>query len=107
MDLTHHSIVTIDDASTTEVDDGLSVELLPGGRRRLWVHVADPSRWVQPGSPLDLEARRRASTLYLPVGGPSLPVPDQCLRSCPCPVPDQCTDAASWLLQPFAAGVCC
>lgn len=68
VDLTHHSIVTIDDASTTEVDDGLSVEFLPGGRRRLWVHVADPSRWVQPESDLDLEARRRASTLYLPTG---------------------------------------
>ena len=68
VDLTHHAIVTIDDASTTEVDDGLSVEALPDGRRRLWVHVADPSRWVQPGSVLDLEARRRASTLYLPTG---------------------------------------
>lgn len=75
VDLTHHSIVTIDDASTTEVDDGLSVEELPDGRRRLWVHVADPSRWLQPGSDLDLEARRRASTLYLPVGGSSLKAP--------------------------------
>ncbi len=72
VDLTHHTIVTIDDASTTEVDDGLSVETLPDGRRRLWVHVADPSRWVQPGSRLDLEARRRASTMYLPSG--TLPV---------------------------------
>ena len=68
VDLTHHTIVTIDDASTTEVDDGLSVEMLPDGRRRLWVHVADPSRWVQPESDLDLEARRRASTMYLPSG---------------------------------------
>ena len=84
VDLTHHRIVTIDDASTTEVDDGLSVEELPDGRRRLWVHVADPSRWMQPGSDLDMEARRRASTLYLPVGGPSRKAPDQCLRSPPC-----------------------
>ncbi len=72
VDLTHHTIVTIDDASTTEVDDGLSVEVLPDGRKRLWVHVADPSRWVQPGSVLDLEARRRASTLYLPTGASGL-----------------------------------
>ena len=35
VDLTHHTIVTIDDASTTEVDDGLSVEALPDGRKRL------------------------------------------------------------------------
>lgn len=73
VDLTHHTIVTIDDASTTEVDDGLSVEMLPDGRRRLWVHVADPSRWVQPESDLDLEARRRASTMYLPSGTLSVP----------------------------------
>ena len=102
VDLTHHSIVTIDDASTTEVDDGLSVEELPGGRRRLWVHVADPSRWLQPGSDLDLEARRRASTLYLPVGGPSLKTSDQCLRSHPC---ERIMHAM--LLQPLALSVCC
>ena len=82
VDLTHHRIVTIDCTSTTEVDDGLSVEELPDGRRRLWVHVADPSRWLQPGSDLDLEARRRASTLYLPVGRPSPKANDQCLHSC-------------------------
>ena len=59
---------TIDDASTREIDDGLSVEALPSGARRLWVHVADPSRWVAPGSPLDLEARARGTSLYLPTG---------------------------------------
>ncbi len=69
LDLTSHRVVAIDDASTTEVDDGLSVEELPDGRTRLWVHVADPTRWLQPGSPLDLEARRRSSTMYLPTGG--------------------------------------
>ena len=68
IDLTHHTIVTIDDASTTEIDDGLSAEMLPDGRLRLWVHVADPSRWLQPGDPLDMEARRRATSLYLPTG---------------------------------------
>lgn len=73
VDLTQHDVMTIDDASTTEVDDGLSVEFLPDGRRRLWVHVADPTRWVQPGSPLDLEARRRGSTMYLPTGDSSTP----------------------------------
>lgn len=49
-----------------EVDDGLSVEQLPDGTIRLWVHVADPTRWLAPGSALDLEARARIRTLYYP-----------------------------------------
>jgi exoribonuclease-2 len=61
-------VVTIDDATTTEVDDGLSVEFLEGGRVRLWVHVADPTRWIRPEVALDMEARRRGSTIYLPTG---------------------------------------
>ncbi|KAK9915314.1 hypothetical protein WJX75_007493 [Coccomyxa subellipsoidea] len=68
LDLTHHRVVTIDDATTTEVDDGLSVEFLEGGRVRLWVHVADPTRWIRPEVALDMEARRRGSTIYLPTG---------------------------------------
>lgn len=70
-DLTHLHVVTIDDESTTEIDDGLSAEIVPGSNGdliRIWVHVADPSRWVAPDDPLDLEARRRAKTLYLPTG---------------------------------------
>lgn len=69
LDLTHLPVVTIDDAGTTEVDDGLSVEFLEGGRARLWVHVADPTRYIRPEDTLDLEARRRGSTMYLPTGG--------------------------------------
>ena len=49
LDLTHLRVYTIDDASTTEVDDGLSVERLQGGRVRLWVHVADPTRYLKVG----------------------------------------------------------
>jgi exoribonuclease-2 len=78
VDLTHHAAIAIDDASTTEVDDALSVEWLPDGRPRLWVHVADPGRWLRPGGALDLEARRRGSTMYLPTGearSSSLPLP--------------------------------
>ena len=67
-DLTHHEVVTIDDAGTRDVDDGLSVETLPSGQHRLWVHIADPSRWVNPNDALDVEARSRAKTIYLPTG---------------------------------------
>lgn len=37
-----------------QVDDGLSVEVLPDGRRRVWIHVADPTRWLQPHDLLDM-----------------------------------------------------
>ncbi len=68
LDLTHLKVYTIDDESTREIDDGLSLEELDDGRQRLWIHIADPTRLVRPGDELDLEARRRSTTLYLPTG---------------------------------------
>ncbi|TAF04438.1 MAG: RNB domain-containing ribonuclease [Nostocales cyanobacterium] len=68
LDLTHLKVYTVDDESTTEIDDGLSWETLPDGRERLWVHIADPTRWLIPEDELDLEARKRGSTVYLPTG---------------------------------------
>lgn len=68
LDLTQLKVYTIDDESTREIDDGLSLEILPDGRERLWIHIADPTRWLMPGDELDLEARRRSTTIYLPTG---------------------------------------
>lgn len=68
LDLTHLKVYTVDDASTQEIDDGLSLELLESGQQRLWIHIADPTRWLLPGDELDLEARRRCTTVYLPTG---------------------------------------
>jgi len=67
-DLTHLHVYTIDDESTREIDDGLSLEPLADGGVRLWIHIADPSRWLTLGDPLDREARRRGTTVYLPTG---------------------------------------
>lgn len=67
-DLTHLKTYTIDDESTSEIDDGLSVETLSDGRQRFWIHVADPTRLLVPNDELDLEARRRSTSLYLPTG---------------------------------------
>ncbi len=66
LDLAHLHTYTIDDAATRDIDDGLSIEWLPEGRERIWVHIADPTRWLAPGHPLDLEARRRGTSVYLP-----------------------------------------
>jgi len=68
LDLTHLKVCTIDDESTTEIDDGLSIEYLDDGTTKIWVHIADPTRLVKPEDELDLEARRRSTSLYLPTG---------------------------------------
>jgi exoribonuclease II len=68
LDLTHLKTYTIDDESTREIDDGLSIEFLENEQQRLWIHIADPTRWLLPGDELDLEARRRCTTVYLPTG---------------------------------------
>ena len=68
LDLTYLKVYTIDDESTSEIDDGLSWELLPDGRQQIWVHIADPTRWLISEDELDLEARRRGTTVYLPTG---------------------------------------
>ncbi|NEN88931.1 MAG: VacB/RNase II family 3'-5' exoribonuclease [Okeania sp. SIO3H1] len=68
LDLTHLKVYTIDDESTKEIDDGLSVEFLEDNQQKIWVHIADPTRLLTPGDELDLDARRRTTTLYLPTG---------------------------------------
>ena len=68
LDLTHLKVYTIDDESTQEIDDGLSVERIDSDQYRIWIHIADPTRLFSPGDELDLEARRRSTTLYLPTG---------------------------------------
>ncbi|MDJ0591858.1 MAG: ribonuclease R [Pleurocapsa sp. MO_226.B13] len=76
LDLTALKIYTIDDESTTEIDDGLSVEYLDDGTAKLWIHIADPTRIVNPEDELDLEARRRSTSLYLPTGMVSMFPPE-------------------------------
>ena len=56
---------TIDGDSTRDFDDALSARR-EGENIRVWVHVADVAAYVRPGSALDREARRRATSIYLP-----------------------------------------
>ncbi|MCJ2542291.1 ribonuclease catalytic domain-containing protein [Thermostichus vulcanus] len=65
-DLTQLHTYTIDDASTRDIDDALSIESWSEEQVKLWIHIADPSRWVQWGDPLDVEARKRGTSVYLP-----------------------------------------
>jgi exoribonuclease-2 len=57
---------SIDDAHTTEIDDALSVVLLPGIGSRIGIHIAAPGLAIEHGSPLDGVARARLSTVYMP-----------------------------------------
>ena len=68
VDLCGLRCVTIDDVETREIDDALGLDLDPAGRPRIWIHIADPDRLIEPASPLDQEARRRAASLYLASG---------------------------------------
>jgi exoribonuclease II len=57
---------SIDDSSTTEIDDALSVRGLGSGEVVVGVHIAAPGLAVAPGSTLDNVARQRLSTVYMP-----------------------------------------
>lgn len=73
LDLTHLEAFAIDDEGSSDPDDAISLETRGDGYR-LWVHVADVAALVPSGSELDVEARRRGATLYLPdVTVPMLP----------------------------------
>ena len=78
-DLRHFKVYTIDGESTSDIDDGISVEVLGGGvggggggdgtssaRHRYWIHIADVDRWAPRGSELLGVAERRGTSLYLP-----------------------------------------
>jgi ribonuclease R len=72
-DLTDLPTFTIDPATARDFDDAISARGEEDGLR-LWVHIADVAAHVKPGTPLDLEARRRANSTYAPgVVEPMLP----------------------------------
>lgn len=65
-DLTALDFVTIDSASTEDMDDALFVEESTDGQLLLTVAIADPTAWIVEGSKLDDAAKIRSFTNYLP-----------------------------------------
>ena len=57
---------SLDDVSTTEIDDAFSVTPISAGRFRIGVHIAAPGLGFAPGSEIDRMARERLSTVYMP-----------------------------------------
>jgi exoribonuclease II len=60
------SAFSIDDSGTTEIDDALSVTLLPSGNHQIGVHIAAPGLVIARDDSLDQLARQRMSTVYFP-----------------------------------------
>ncbi|RAM64348.1 ribonuclease II [Herbaspirillum rubrisubalbicans] len=57
---------SIDDVTTTEIDDALSVTRLPDGKLRVGIHIAAPGLAIKRGDAIDAIARARMSTVYMP-----------------------------------------
>ena len=64
LDLRDKVVITIDGASSKDLDDAVSLERDGLGRWVLGVHIADVSHYVRPGSALDLEAWERGTSVY-------------------------------------------
>ena len=73
---------TIDPSDARDFDDAISAQRLDDGTLRVWVHIADVSAHVPVGSPVDREARRRATSVYVP--GAVEPMLPQALSNAAC-----------------------
>ena len=65
VDCRQHQVVTIDPDDAKDFDDAICLQRVDQGHWKLWVHIADVSHYVKPGSALDEEARRRGNSTYL------------------------------------------
>ena len=62
----HVQAFSIDDVTTTEIDDAFSVRDLGDGKIRVGIHIAAPGMGISPGDAIDKLARERMSTVYMP-----------------------------------------
>ncbi len=65
LDCRHHQVVTIDPDDAKDFDDAICLDRVSPEQWRLWVHIADVSHYVKPGTALDKEARARGNSTYL------------------------------------------
>ena len=65
VDCRSHQVVTIDPDDAKDFDDAICLQRSGAGQWKLWVHIADVSHYVRPGSALDEEAAKRGNSTYL------------------------------------------
>ena len=65
-DLTQETIITIDPVDARDFDDAISLKRRRNGHWLLGVHIADVAHFVPQGSPVDVEAKKRGNSVYLP-----------------------------------------
>ncbi len=81
-DITDKVIVTIDPPDAKDFDDAISLEKDAKGNWMLGVHIADVSHFIPAGSPLDIEAKNRGNSVYLP--GRTIPMLPEILSNGVC-----------------------
>jgi len=64
-DCREHQVITIDPDDAKDFDDAICLQAAPNNQWKLWVHIADVSHYVKPGTALDEEARKRGNSTYL------------------------------------------
>jgi len=65
LDCRAHNVITIDPDDAKDFDDAICLERISAEQWRLWVHIADVSNYVKPGTALDEEAKKRGNSTYL------------------------------------------
>ncbi len=64
-DLTNLKTFIIDSKNPKEIDDAISLELIEGNIKKLWIHISNPCKLFLTDSKIDIEARNKSSSLYL------------------------------------------
>jgi len=64
-DCRRHAVITIDPDDAKDFDDAICLRRISHDQWKLWVHIADVSHYVKPGTALDDEARKRGNSTYL------------------------------------------
>ncbi len=94
---------SIDDVTTTEIDDAFSVTVLEDGKLKIGIHIAAPGLGIKPDDAIDKLARSRMSTVYMP-GDKITMLPDDVVeaftlaegRACPALSLYATIDTADW-----------